>query len=355
MPLEIVEWRDQSSWDHFVGSQLTGHFQQGWGWGEVAGPFGGTIFRFAVVDGSDIRAAVSVLSTPLRGSAINQLYVWRGPVVDEPTPEIFDLILGRMRQIASEQNAFMAKIEPTVLAGDRRWIQLLHQSGYRPLFPPSQPRSTWILDLEPDLDRLLENMKPKWRYNIRLAAKKGVEVSSGTEADIESFYDLYQETARRDHFYIHDRSLYEIIFKTYWKLDQFELLIARFQGTPIAAVSLVHIGRHTYYLYGASIDRHREVMAPHLLQWEAIQWAKRRGAMTYDFRGVPDIPAEGQEMYGVYRFKQGFGGRHVTYMETYAQGFNRPVYDVWRTYWQGRHLFESARRRMNGHPQRQWA
>ena len=131
---------------------------------------------------------------------------------------------------------------------------------------------------------------------------------------------MYRETADRDRFFIHDIDTYRQIFHSYWKRGQFELLIARYRGTPIAAVTLVHLGRCVWYLYGASADRHRDVMAPHLLQWNAIKWAKDRGAAIYDFRGVPDVSARGQEMYGVFRFKQGFGGRQVTFLETYALG-----------------------------------
>ena len=355
MALELTKWTDQPTWDEFVGSQQTGHYNQGWGWGEIAAPLGGTMYRYAVLDGASIRAAVSMVSNPIRRAGRTQLYISRGPAVDNPSPETFDLVDFAIRRTAVATNALVAKVEPYVPAGDRKWPDLLRRHGFNPLYPPSQPRSVWALDLDPDQDDLLGAMKPKWRYNIRLASKKGVVVSSGTEKDIDDFYRLYSETAQRDAFYIHDKEIYAFIFQTFWRLGQFELLMARYKGVPVGAVTLVHLGRTVWYVYGASSNEHREVMAPHLLQWEAIKWSKERGAQVYDFRGVPDIPARGQEMAGVYRFKQGFGGRHVTFLEQYAKGFQAPMFTIWRGYWQGRHLVQTAQRQRTGQPFRSWS
>ncbi len=355
MPLELREWTDQPSWDSFVGSHDSGHFQQGWGWGEFAIDLGGTIRRLAVVEDGQIQATMSTICHAIRRSPLTQLAVSRGPVLDRPTEELFMLLERGQAEYASRVNALSSKIEPPVAAGDPDWPQLLVGQGYKPLYPPSQPRSTWILDLEPDLDTLLSNMKSKTRYNIRLAEKRGVEVVDGTAENLDDFYKLYIETGQRDGFFILPKQMYARAFEIYWGLGQFRLLLAVYKGKPIAAVTLVHVGSQVWYLYGASTNEHREVMAPHLLQWEAIKWAKSRGAERYDFRGVPDVLAEDQEMYGVYRFKSGFGGRHVTVLETYAKGYREPLFQLWRGYWRSRFFLVSAQRRYKGLPRKPWA
>lgn len=355
MTLEVRQCTDQTTWDSFIASQQSCHFQQGWAWGEMAAPLGGEVRRYAVLDGSDIVAAMSVASNPVRKTSLQQLSVWRGPVVDNPTPEIVGLLSGCLKDLGHEINAVSSRVEPHVQAGNSKWTSLLFAAGFAPIYPPSQPRSTWVVDLAPSEDDLLKAMRPKTRYNIRLAEKKEVEVTHGTDADVHAFYQMYRETADRDRFFIHDIDTYRQIFHSYWKRGQFELLIARYRGTPIAAVTLVHLGRCVWYLYGASADRHRDVMAPHLLQWNAIKWAKDRGAAIYDFRGVPDVPARGQEMYGVFRFKQGFGGRQVTFLETYALGHKHAAYELWKRYWGGRFFVQSAVRRAQGLPLKGWA
>lgn len=355
MGLEAREWSDAATWDSFIASQQSCHFQQGWAWGELAQPLGGDIYRYAILDGSKMVACMSVAANPIRKTGRQQLSVWRGPVCDRPTPELIDSVSTQLDGLARELNGVSSRIEPNVEAGNREWTSLLYSAGYSPIYPPSQPRSTWVVDLDASEDALLKAMKPKWRYNIRLAEKKGVEVTSGTDADVDTFYEMYQQTAARDQFYIHPKEIYRHVFEAYRKLDQFELLVARYNGTPIAAVTLVQLGKYVWYLYGASTNQRREVMAPHLLQWNAIQWAKRRGAEMYDFRGVPDVPGPGQEMYGVFRFKQGFGGRHVTFLETYARGHQRSAFELWKLYWGGRFFAQSAYRHAKGLPQKGWA
>ena len=300
-------------------------------------------------------AAASVGIIPIRQGKLSQLFISRGPVVDDPTAEIFELLDNGLRRLGRENNAIGCRIEPGASMGDRRWPHALRAIGCRPLYPPSQARSTWVLDLAPDEDRLLEAMKPKWRYNIRLAQKRGVEVRTGGADDVDVFYRLYRETATRDGFFIHGPSLYREVFETFASLGQFHLLFAYYREQPIAAVSLVHLGNVVWYLYGASSGEHRATMAPHLLQWRAIQWAKATGATTYDFRGVPDILAPDREMYGVYRFKQGFGGRHLTYLEAYAKPYRPALFGLWKAYWQGRFVSQSLVRRVKGLPVRGWA
>jgi peptidoglycan pentaglycine glycine transferase (the first glycine) len=316
---------------------------------------GGSVRRLAVTENGQIRAAVSIVTNPIRHTGRNQMYVSHGPAIDNPTSEIFAQLDSAFRSSAKSDDAIGIKIEPYVPAGDLTWLTLLRESGFSVLFPPSRGRSVWVLDLEPTLEELLAHMKPKWRYNIRLASKKGVEIVSGTPDDMHEFFEMYAETAHRDRFYIHPRPIYEQIFRTYWRLGQFELLIARYQGRPVAAVTLVHVGRTVWYLFGASTAAHREVMAPHALQWAAIQWSKQRGASTYDFRGVPDVPARDQEMVGVYRFKQGFGGRHLTTIEQYSKDYQQPMFHIWRSYWQARYAALEIRRIRTRQPHRAWA
>ena len=355
MSLEVREWADQPSWDAFVGSQTTGHYNQGWGWGDIAGPLGGRVFRRALTDGNKIRAVMSVAANSIKGSSRVGFHISRGPTVDEPTAEIMQLLMDDLSRMARKQNAVFAKIEPYLPAYDKTWPALLRTAGFSPLFPPSQPRSVWMIDLQPDLEEIQAGMKPKWRYNIRLAAKRGVEIVRGTEADIDDYYRLYQVTSRRDDFYIHDREIYRQMFRNFWNLGQFDLVMAKLGGEPIAAVTLITLGRTIWYAFGASSNEHREVMAPHALQWEAIKIGKERGALLYDLRGVPDVPGPDQEMSGVYRFKQGFGGYHETFLEQYARGYQAPLYGLWKAYWQGRYAVQSIQRRRQGLPHRQWA
>jgi peptidoglycan pentaglycine glycine transferase (the first glycine) len=92
------------------------------------------------------------------------------------------------------------------------------------------------------------------------------------------------------------------------------LLIAEFEGDPVAAVYLVRYGQRVIYMYGASTDKERPRMPNHLLQWEAIRWAKAQGCTVYDFWGAPDDFVESDRLWGVWRFKEGFSGQVVRHI-----------------------------------------
>jgi lipid II:glycine glycyltransferase (peptidoglycan interpeptide bridge formation enzyme) len=160
-------------------------------------------------------------------------------------------------------------------------------------------------------------MKQKTRYNIRLAERKGVIVRQGSAADVATFHRLALVTAARDGFGVHSRDYYQAACDLF-SPDHCVLLVAEFEGQPLATLMAFRQGREAYYFYGASANEHRNLMAPYLLQWTAMRWAKSQGCTRYDLWGIPDadpaiLEAEFEQrhdgLWGVYRFKRGFGGQ----------------------------------------------
>lgn len=177
-----------------------------------------------------------------------------------------------------------------------------------------QPPDTVLLDLSPSEDQLLAAMKPKWRYNIKLASKKGVEVArlSGAAAleALPAFYALYRETGERDRIALHPESYYRRLFELGAEAPGFRLSLwtARHEGSLLAAIVTLFRGEEAVYLYGASSNEKRNLMPAYALQWAAIRAAKAEGARVYDFFGIPPTGEPGHPMEGLYRFKTGFGG-----------------------------------------------
>jgi lipid II:glycine glycyltransferase (peptidoglycan interpeptide bridge formation enzyme) len=189
--------------------------------------------------------------------------------------------------------------------------------GWRPAAESVQfPASLW-LDLEADEETLLRGMHPKTRYNIRLAERKGVTVRPVGPEAFDLLYDLYAETARRDRFVIRPRAYYRQAWGMFYEAGCARPLLAEVGGEPVAMVILYRFGPTAWYFYGASRDRHRDKMPNHRLQWEAIRWARSVGCRRYDFWGAPAEPVESDPMWGVYRFKRGFGGRYVRFIGTW--------------------------------------
>jgi lipid II:glycine glycyltransferase (peptidoglycan interpeptide bridge formation enzyme) len=185
----------------------------------------------------------------------------------------------------------------------------LRAGGWRFSDEQVQFRNTVLIDLTPDLDRLLANMKQKTRYNIRLAERKGVTVRTGATADLPLLYQMYAETARRDDFVIRDESYYLSLWTTMLAAGLAEPLLAEVDGEPVAGVVIFRFAGRAWYMQGMSRPAHREKMPNYLLQWEAMLRAKASGCTVYDLWGAPDEFVESDPLWGVYRFKEGLGGQ----------------------------------------------
>ena len=176
-----------------------------------------------------------------------------------------------------------------------------------------QPPDTVLLQLDKTEEELLSAMKPKWRYNIRLAEKKGVTVRAAGAENIESFYKVFMETATRDRIAVHGKDYYKSLLELSADVNHVKttLYIAEHEGETLAGIITLFTDTEAVYLYGASSDNKRNLMPAYILQWTAIQDAKKFGSQVYDFYGIPPTDDEHHPMHGLYRFKTGFGGTVV--------------------------------------------
>jgi peptidoglycan pentaglycine glycine transferase (the first glycine) len=335
----------RQEWDQFVLSK-EGHLLQSWAWGEFKGGFGWQAERLAVWDeaGEQIKGAAQVLvrSLPLGSMA----YVPKGPVVDPQDRETWALLLRRLRDWGRERGVTFLKIEPD-WEGQHPLSQLFAEEGFKASDRAIQPATTIVVSLEGDEDQILSGMKSKTRYNVRLAERKGVTVREGDEEDVSLFYELMEETRDRDAFGIHGMEYYLEAWRAFAPQDHARLFLAYYEGEPLGGLMVFAFGSRAYYLYGASSDRHRNLMPNHLLQWRAMLWAREHGCTSYDLWGIPDQAAQGDEdmeevlkrggLWGVYRFKRGFGGRVVRHSSSYDCVYS-PV-----LYWLGTRVYGRVR------------
>ncbi len=175
-----------------------------------------------------------------------------------------------------------------------------------------QPPDTRVLDISKDSDQLLHEMRSKTRYNIRLAKRKGVRVTDANLERLDEWYDMYAETARRNGIFLHSYSNFKKLVEVEKNQDlpntDIHLLIAEKNHTPLAGMILALHGKTATYLYGASQNKQRNLMPTYCLQWEAIRLAQDNKCTYYDLFGIPPTDQPAHPMYGLYRFKTGFGG-----------------------------------------------
>ena len=329
MQVEIIRDRDQ--WNAFVEAQPTGNITQTYEWGELGGHLGGETLRLGALEGGVLHGAMLVIVERAPLLRRPYLYVPRGPVIEVPSSPALQALCVYAEQEAHRRGAFMLKVEPNVRDGDTAWGAALHTQGFIRNPYATHPRRSWVLDIQPEENALLAGMKEKWRYNIRLAGRKGVQVRQGdTPADLDAFYTLYRETATRDDIFIHERAHYADFLRLYGERDAAALFLAEYEGTPIAALIAARCGPVATYMFGASSNQQRNRMPNHLLQWTAIRWAKAHGCTQYDFRAIAEVLEPDEDMYSLYTYKQGFGGDSVLSLETHDRPYSTPLYWAYR-------------------------
>jgi len=291
-----------TDWNHFLAQHPNTHLLQTGEWGELKSAFGWKPVR--IING-EAGAQILFRKLPL-GFTVG--YIPKAVISNQSDSNQFWTDID---DTCRKHRAIFCKLEPDSWASDF----ILHPSSFILSKHNIQPPRTIVVDLRASEEEILARMKPKTRYNIRLAEKKGVTVRAWD--NIDSFHKMMLVTGGRDGFEIHSLEYYRRAYKFLHPKQLSEILVAEYEGKPLAALFVARNGNRAYYLYGASTDEERNRMPTYLLQWEAIKWAKARGCEEYDLWGVPDEDEATLEanfetrhdgLWGVYRFKRGFGG-----------------------------------------------
>jgi lipid II:glycine glycyltransferase (peptidoglycan interpeptide bridge formation enzyme) len=262
------------------------------------------------------------------------MYVPKGPALDYSDDELLKRVLATLEDVARRYHAISIKIDPDVClekpsSPSAQVVSTLEGQGWRLSSEQIQFRNTILIDLTREEDELLMAMKSKTRYNVRLAGRRGVKVRLGGLTDLPLFYDMYIETSTRDEFIIRPFAYYRHAWQAFVEANLAQLFIAEYEGQPLAGLILFRFGKKAWYMYGASRDLHRNLMPNHLLQWEAMRWAKSQGCTVYDMWGAPDVLDESDPMWGVYRFKEGFGGQFVRHIGAYDHPVSHLLYRLY--------------------------
>jgi lipid II:glycine glycyltransferase (peptidoglycan interpeptide bridge formation enzyme) len=242
--------------------------------------------------------------------------------------------------LADKSARRLADVPAETAAAAHRVTTTLQRSGWRPprnegAFGAGQPRYVFQVPLAGrDEDELLAGFNQLWRRNIKKAAKAGVEVTCGSAEDLAAFHALYLETAARDGFTGRPLSY----FQDMWAAmaaedpDRIRLYLARHEGDLVAATTMVRVGDHSWYSYGASSTAKREVRGSNAVQWQMMRDAKEAGATVYDLRGITDTLDENDPHFGLIQFKLGTGGEAVEYVGEWDLPLNPLLFKAFELY-----------------------
>ena len=324
-------------WDAFVLQHPRAHVLQLSAWGELKRHFGWEVERVALVKGeNEIVAGAQVLlrRLPVMGQ---MAYIPMGPYVtaDDQWEPLWEAI---NRRIIRVRGAAFLKCEPGIyLDGEtqpdwQRW-------GFQESLQGVQPPRTILIDISADEDAILARMNQGTRRKIRQSQKKGVHYYQGARADAVTFGEIIQTTGSRNEFGVHTPRYYQFVYDYFVEEGHAALFMAEHEGDALAGIMVFAAGDTAWYLYGASTNEKRNLMATYGVQWKAIQWAKERGCRYYDMWGVPDaepdvLEAQFQErsddLWGVYGFKRGWGGEVVRSAGAWDKAYNPIIYAAYR-------------------------
>lgn len=296
------------------------HPMQAWQWGEARKQMGTRVIRLG--SSSDV-FQMTIHPVPYTPYKIG--YLPRSVV---PNAEILSFLHG----FAQDNGIIFIKMEPYVMKEEAAPIIETEWKSYDMVRSPHLlfPDWTQVLDITPSEETLLAAMKPKTRYNIKLAAKKGVTVKEESDdKGFDTFIRLYFETCRRQKYFGHDRNYHEIIWN-HLKTDISHIMTAYYNDTPLGSYELFLFKDTMYYTYGGSSEAHRNVMGPNLLMWESIRLGKRLGAHRFDMWGsLPPEYDQRDPWAGFTRFKEGYGTRFVELAGSYDFVINRKAYGLY--------------------------
>ena len=318
-----------SRMEQFIKHHEKSHFLQTPAWAEVKECWDWR--GILAVEEEKVLGAMSVLIRPLP-FGVSLMYVPRGPVCDRSDPCTMSCLLGGADTLATELHALEILTDPDEPWENDRFRELMKAWGFREHeddgFGNIQAQHVFRLPLQGETEEsVFCGFCQKTRYNIRLAQRKGVRVHSFSgeesvpEAVWEAFFALMEETGQRDHFIPRKKEYYQKVLEHLGA--EAVLYLAYLEDTPIAGTIGVFSGGKGWYLYGASANAHRNCMPNYLLQWEMVRTAMARGCVFYDFRGVPGNVGTEHPLYGLYRFKKGFGGTYTKFSGLYVRRCRR--------------------------------
>jgi len=328
---EIVTKEMIPEYEAFLESHPEGHFAQSALWAKQK-----PAWRWKAIvcrdEAGKIKGAISFLIRRMPIVRRNMMYACRGPVCDLTDKETFAELMNASKALAKEEKAYVIKIDPDVPSTNTDFAAMLEEHGFHTRdtgknFEAIQPKYVFRLYLNGRTEEEVQaGFHQKWRYNIRVAVKKGVEIRLCGKEMVPEFARIMIETGLRDNFATRPPEYFEAMLDNLG--DKCRLYMAFHEGKPIAGTLAILYGDKVWYLYGASSNEHRNLMPNYLLQWSMMQWAIENNCRVYDFRGVSGDISEDNPHYGLYRFKKGFGGDFTEFVGEYDFVQNKLIYFI---------------------------
>jgi peptidoglycan pentaglycine glycine transferase (the first glycine) len=299
-----------AQWESLTRANSASGFMQSLHWAEVKRKQGLSSFHLGAFLNEELIGGAIFYSSMKRNGA-GLLIAPEGPVLPWDNHSLTTRALGQiidtLQSRALELGVMAMRIEPRL---PPPVIPVLREFGKAPI--DLVPRETLFIDLSPSEENILAAMKPKGRYNIKLAERSGVEINFDCTLDsVRRFYSVMRDASNRDQFDIESRQFFEHIVDVLVPAGCAKFVFAEHDSDVLGALLLITYGDRATYLYGGVTNNKRNFMGGYALQWAAMKAAKQAGCTTYDFYGFNPFRAPGHEYSRFSQFKSQFGGTAV--------------------------------------------
>lgn len=322
----VLEFNQKDTWEKFVLSFEGANFLQSYNWGEFHQRLGKFIKRLGFYDKEKLLGVMLIIKEDAKRA--KYLTVPGGPLLDFGNKGLADLFKKTVVGLAKEQNCSFIRVRPQLLENEENAL-LFAKLGFKNAPMHLHAELTHQLDLTKSEAQLIKEMRKTTRYEIKQAIKSNIKITvSKNIEDIDDFYKLQKETAKRQHFVEFDKRFLTEQFSTLVKDNQVALFTAYLGKKKLAQAFIIFYGEEADYHYGASTLDGRIYPGAYLIQWEAIKEAKKRGMKRYNLWGVSPEGETSHRFYGVSVFKRGFGGQDVAYMHARDLVINPVTYKI---------------------------
>lgn len=335
--ISTKEITDKSEWESFLHKHPEANFLQSWYWGVFHQKLGKQVERLGFYEGTELVGVMSAVVEPARRG--RYLTVAGGPILDWNNNELIRAFDHAVKEIAIKYFCIFIRIRPQLVDNEFSHA-IFHAMGSRPSPMHLTADLTLQIDLSPTEEELMAHIRKSTRYEIRQAQKIGVTITTSTNpSEIDEFYDMQLQTAKRHGFVPFSLPFLKEQFTTFAAENLALLYKAEFEGKLLAEAFIIFYGSEATYHYGASTQDGRTYPGAYLIQWEAMREAKRRGIARYNLWGVAPEDQKDHRFYGVSVFKRGFGGQEIQYLHAQDLVINRLKYSL-------NFAVESARKRL---------
>ncbi|MBR3164365.1 peptidoglycan bridge formation glycyltransferase FemA/FemB family protein [Candidatus Saccharibacteria bacterium] len=314
--MTFIDADNQKTWDEFITRHEEANFLHSYAWGDFHRSRNKTVIQRVALDRKKniIAAYVGQIETAKRGT---YLAIAGGPILDWSDQKLVKALFDDIREQAKRSNCVFVRIRPQ-LEDTEANRQLFLSLGLKPAPIYLSVELAGVLDLTKTEDEILAGASQRLRRSLRKAAKNNIQIDVSTDpADIETFYNIQLETAKRHNFVSFSQDFLEKQFRAFAEYDAVKLYTARYEGEILAQNYMIFYGNEASYHYGVSTALGTKYSGAPLLHMQAMRDARKLGIKRYNFWGITAVDDVNHRFYGVSQFKRGFGVTELAYLHAH--------------------------------------